>query len=141
MKQSLSFLTIGVNDLQRMRQFYTAVFGWSPVKDSDGIVFYKLNGLMLALFPAGELAEDIGILQDGTGFRRMSMAMNFRSEQEVDEVYRQLQAGGAKGVRAPEKVYWGGYRGYIADPEDNYWELAYNPFLELDDSGNVVSHQ
>jgi hypothetical protein len=25
----------------------------------------------------------------------------------------------------------GVYRGYIADPEDNFWELAYYPFMEM----------
>jgi hypothetical protein len=41
-------------------------------------------------------------------------------------------------VRTPERVFWGGYRGYIADPEDNYWELAYNPFIRVDERGNLV---
>lgn len=25
--------------------------------------------------------------------------------------------------------------------EDNLWEIAYNPFLDMDESGNVVGHK
>ena len=83
----------------------------------------------MALFPADELAEDIGIPQDGHGFKRITLAINFRSEKEVDEAADEMRKKGVKIVLQPERVFWGGYRGYIADPEDNYWELAYNPQL------------
>ena len=141
MKQLLNFLTIGVNDLDKMKSFYKDKFGWETLKDSDGIVFFKLNGFILGLFPANELAEDISIIQDGSGFKRFTMAINYNSEQEVDKTFADLKQKGVKVIREPEKVFWGGYRGYIADIEDNYWELAYNPFLELDENGNVIAHK
>jgi hypothetical protein len=31
-------------------------------------------------------------------------------------------------LKSPEKVFWGGYRGYISDIEGNAIEIAYNPF-------------
>lgn len=140
MKQTLSFLTIGVHDLDKMKNFYENCFGWKPLKDSDGIVFFKLNGFIFGLYPKHDLAHDVGVNQDGTGFKGITMAINFGSETEIDEVFSKLVQKGAKAIKAPEKVFWGGYRGYIADPENNYWELAFNPFLELDSAGNVVSH-
>lgn len=124
-----------------MTGFYKNVFGWTPMKEEGGIVFFKLNGFILGLYPAGELAEDVGTTQNGNGFKRMTLAMNFRSEQEVNEAFALLTSKGAKAVKNPEKVFWGGYRGYIADVEDNYWELAYNPFLEMDEAGNISAHQ
>jgi len=141
MDQRMSFITLGVRDLDAMKAFYNNVFGWIPLKDSDGIVFYKMNGFVLALYPSVELAEEVNTANDGNGFKQFSMSINFKSEQEVDAIFNSLQQKGAKVVRSPEKVFWGGYRGYIADVEGNYWELAYNPFLELDNSGNVKSHQ
>lgn len=141
MDQRITFVTIGVKDLEAMKQFYNTCFGWKPLKDNDGIVFYKLNGMILGLFPANELAEDIGIESDGSGFKQMTLAINLRSEAEVDSAFHSLIANGAVPVLKPEKVFWGGYRGYIADPENNYWELAYNPFLKLDSSGNVITHE
>ncbi len=141
MKQFLTFLTIGVNDLEKMKTFYTEKFGWTPLKDSDGIVFFKLNGIILGLFPKEELAEDIGIPEDGTGFKRVAFASNYNSEDEVDRAFEELRKKEVKIIREPEKVFWGGYRGYIADIENNYWEIAYNPFLVLDETGNVITHK
>lgn len=141
MDARISFFTIGVDDLDRAKKFYTEHFGWKPVKDSDGIVFFKLNGFILGLFPKHELAEDAGVSAEGSGFRGFSMAINMRSEKEVDEVFARLEKSGVSIVRQPEKVFWGGYRGYLSDYEGNLWEIAYNPFLELDASGNVLMHE
>jgi catechol 2,3-dioxygenase-like lactoylglutathione lyase family enzyme len=141
MKQALNFLTIGVTDLDKMKNFYVEKFNWKTLKDSDGIVFFKLNGFILGLFPAEELAEDIGIKNDGEGFKRFALAINCRSEKEVDSMFEDLKQKGVKIIKQPGKVFWGGYSGYIADVEDNYWEIAYNPFLELDAVGSVVTHK
>lgn len=140
MKQLLNFITLGVHDLDKMKSWYKEKFGWKTLKDSDGIVFFKLNGFILALFPADELADDVGVKQDGKGFKRFTLAINYKSEQEVDKAFEDLAKKGVKTIKEPQKVFWGGYSGYIADAEDNYWELAYNPFLEMDDKGNVVTH-
>ena len=78
---------------------------------------------------------------DGRGFKRFTLAINFKTEQEVDKAFDDLKQKGVKIIKAPEKVFWGGYRGYIADIENNLWEIAYNPFLELDSEGNVVTHK
>lgn len=127
--------------MESMKHFYTRVFGWQTLKDDNGIVFFRLNGFILSLYSTDELAEDIAIKPEGTGFKRFSMAVNFASEEMVDEVFAGLEQKGARVVCKPEKAFWGGYRGYIADPEDNYWEIAYNPFLEMDANGNVKGHE
>lgn len=140
LKQRLSFLTFGVKDLEKMKAFYKEVLGWETMKEDGGIVFFKMNGFIFGLFPSDELAEDIGVNGEGAGFKRFSVAINFNSEKAVDEAFDALRKKGVRIVREPEKVFWGGYRGYFADIEDNYWELAFNPFLKLDDEGNVLKH-
>lgn len=141
MKQIVSFITLGVKDLLKMSDFYKNIFGWSTLKEEESIVFFKMNGFILGLFPVDELAKDIGISDNGSGFKRMSFAVNFNSEAEVDEHYLKLLKQGVKIIKPPGKVFWGGYHCYIADPENNYWELAFNPFLVLNDSGEVDTHQ
>jgi catechol 2,3-dioxygenase-like lactoylglutathione lyase family enzyme len=136
----LSLVTLGVHDLDAMKRFYIEKFGWIPLKDSDGIVFFKLNGLLLGLFPKEELAEDAGVPAEGQGFKGFSLAVCLRSEREVDAMFEELEKKGAPIVKKPEKVFWGGYRGYAADVERNLWEIAYNPFMTLDERGGVVSH-
>ncbi len=140
MNQRISFITLGVKNLQNMKSFYTHVFGWTLLKDSDGIVFFKLNGFILGLFPAHELAKDASVSELGNGFKSFSFSINFNSEAEVDQHFNEITSKGAQPLKSPEHVFWGGYSGYISDPEGNLWELAYNPFLEMDEKGNVVHH-
>jgi uncharacterized glyoxalase superfamily protein PhnB len=32
-------------------------------------------------------------------------------------------------VQPADKVFWGGYRGYFADPDGFLWEVCWNPVL------------
>ncbi|RDV13994.1 VOC family protein [Pontibacter diazotrophicus] len=133
MEQRLTLITLGVTNLQRSKAFYQNVFGWQPTAlSTEAVVFFQLNGLQLALFPQESLADDAGVPADGKGFRRFSLAYNVQSEQEVDELVASLEAKGAKVLKQPEKVFWGGYSSYIADPDENLWEIAYNPFIPLE---------
>jgi predicted lactoylglutathione lyase len=43
---------------------------------------------------------------------------------------RQLKEGGVTITKS--------YSGYFADPDGHLWEIAYNPFLEMDAAGNAV---
>ena len=84
---------------------------------------------------AGRILQRAGhveLIKARQGFRGFSLAHNVRSEQEVDELVAQLEYKGARVLKRPEKVFWGGYSSYIADPDDNLWEIAYNPFLPLE---------
>ena len=140
MDQRITIITLGVKNLQRSRDFYQNIFGWQPLDSSnESIVFFQLNGLQLALFPQESLADDAGVPADGKGFRGFSLAHNVHSEKEVDELVASLAAKGVQVLKQPEKVFWGGYSSYVADPDDNLWEIAYNPFLPLDEEGNAGS--
>jgi uncharacterized protein len=138
MQQRLTMITLGVKNLQRSRDFYINVFGWTPTESStEGVIFFQLNGIQLSLFPQEALADDAGVSSEGSGFRRFSLAHNVQSKQEVDELVASLEVKGVKILKQPGNVFWGGYSSYIADPDDNLWEIAYNPFLPLDSDGNI----
>jgi len=140
MEQRITLITLGVKNLQRSRDFYINTFSWKPLETStESIVFFQLNGIQLALFPQESLADDAGVPADGSGFRGFSLAHIVRSEKEVDELVASLEAKGVHVLKQPEKVFWGGYSSYVADPDDNLWEIAYNPFMPLDASGNTES--
>jgi uncharacterized protein len=140
MEQRLSFITLGVSDPEGMKHFYRDKFGWETLKDGDGIVFFRLNGIILGLYPRTDLAADAGVPHPGRGFKGFTLAICLRTVKEVDETFELLSSKGVHVVKEPQKVFWGGYSGYISDPEDNLWEIAYNPFLELDEHGNVKGH-
>lgn len=132
MEQRMNYITLGVNDLQTMTRFYEQQFGWQKAEESnENISFFKLNGVILGLFGRAALADDAGVNAEGSGFKSFTLAYNTRSEAEVGELIAELEAKGVTIVKRPEKVFWGGYSSYIADPEGNLWEIAFNPFLAI----------
>lgn len=139
MQQRLTLITLGVFDLRVSREFYEEKFGWKPLPSSnDDVVFFQLNGIQLSLFPAHSLAEDAGVNEQGSGFKKFSLAYNLSSEREVDELITELHSKGVKVLKKPQKVFWGGYSSYIEDPDGNLWEIAFNPFMTFDTHGNVI---
>lgn len=141
MEQRLSIITLGVADLQKTTAFYTEKFGWKKSPQSnEGITFLQLNGLQLGLYPREKLAEDAQIEAKGNsdGFKGFTLAYCTRTEQEVDDLFADFEAKGVEIVKKPHKVFWGGYSGYIADVDGNLWEIAFNPFLEMDEDGNIL---
>ena len=146
MDQRLTIITLGVSDLPTLSKFYQGL-GWNKTKSSnDNICFFKLNGILLSLYPRDKLAQDAMMLpsaaptEKGT-FKGMTLAYNCKSRKEVDQVFAFLKSKNVKIVKKPQEVFWGGYSGYFVDPEDNAWEVAHNPFLQLDANGNVVDEE
>lgn len=137
MQTRLSFITLGVSDLERSKRFYNDVLGWTPFQDNGGIVMYQLNGMILSLYAQHELMEDAQANNDGRG-SRFTLAQCLRSSEEVDSLFSELKKHGATITKEPQKVFWGGYSGYFADPDGHLWEIAHNPFLEMDAAGNVI---
>ena len=138
MNQHLHIVTLGVRDLETSRKFYTEALGWKQSSaSSEAIIFIQAGGVVLALFPREELAKDALVPSEGHGFAGFTLAYNARSEAEVDELIRDLKAKGVKILKEPQKVSWGGYSSYFADPDGNCWEVAYNPFFPFDENGNL----
>ena len=142
MEQRLTIVTLGIKDLEVSNDFYENKFGWKKTKSSnDNISFFQLNGILLALYPKEKLAEDAGVRHNGSGFKGFSLAFNTRSKKEVDELINKLEGNGVEIVKRPESVVWGGYSSYISDPDENLWEIAFNPYLELDENGNIIKEK
>jgi catechol 2,3-dioxygenase-like lactoylglutathione lyase family enzyme len=135
MKQTISFITLGVSNLPRSRRFYQAL-GWQESKSSQAeIAFFQAGSITFALFERQALAEDANVAAAGNGFPGFTLAHNVESEAAVDTLLAEAAAIGAQLVRPADKVFWGGYRGYFADPDGFLWEVCYNPFMQLDADG------
>lgn len=142
MEQRLTIVGLGVEDLAKSNHFYENILGWKKHPSSnDGISFFKLNGIMFSLYPNDKLAEDAGLAPERSGFKGFSLAYNTRTKEEVDELIHSLKEQGVEIVKPAEEVFWGGYSGYIADPDGFLWEIAYNPFLDMDAAGNAIDPQ
>jgi uncharacterized protein len=137
MEQRLSLVTLGVRDLAQSRGFYERM-GWKAHKASTNeIAFFPANGFVFGLFPRVALAKDAGVLDDGSGFRAVTLAYNTRSKADVDKVMADAERAGGRIVKRPHDTFWGGYSGYFADPDSHLWEVAFNPHWNIRADGTV----
>ncbi len=136
MEQRLSIITLGVSDLKELRAFYDAL-GWEVASEdqAEEIVVYDLISMTLCLYPLDKLAEDAKVKVEPRTYSTITLAYNVRSEEEVDATLEEAVKAGGKLVKPAEKVFWGGYSGYFADPDGNLWEVAHNPFAPLGPNG------
>ena len=138
MRQKFNLITLGVKDFQKSLDFYEKGLGWKKSSSSmEEIAFFSLGGMVLSIYPRTALAEDATVDEKGSGFSGITISYNAKSEAEVDEVLKEAEKLGAKIVKPAQKVFWGGYSGYFSDPDGHLFEVAFNPFWELDELDNV----
>ena len=137
MDQRVSVVTLGVEDLDRARAFYEAL-GWaSPSTPEDGVVFFPGGGMVLALWSRTLLAEDSAVTDPG-GWGGVTLAHNVASPEAVDAVLQEAEAAGATIGRRGASTFWGGYSGVFLDPDGHPWEVAHNPFWQMDEAGAIT---
>ncbi len=138
MTPRINFVTLGVADIARSRGFYERLGLKASSASNESVAFFDVNGVVLALFGHEALAEDAHIEAiPAPAYRGASVAWNANSEAEADQIFAHAIACGATSIKIPEKVFWGGYSGYFADPDNHLWEVAYNPFFPISSEGRV----
>lgn len=139
--QRVSLLTIGAYDLPVLRSFYQKL-GWEETEfSSDNYAAFKTAGVNVTLFPIEELAKDAGIqiTQNSKEFRGVTFAINVDKPEQVDTTIEEIRSIGGRILREPSDAFWGGRTAYFADPENNLWEVAYNPSAVFDERGAMLS--
>ncbi|MCM3627559.1 VOC family protein [Paenibacillus glycanilyticus] len=139
--QRVSLITIGAYDLPSLRAFYQKL-GWKETEtSSDNYAAFLTAGVILSLFPIEELAKDAGVTftQDKQAYRAVSYAINVDEPSQVDSVIEQISEIGGTIFREPSDAFWGGRTAYFADPENNLWEVAWNPTAVFDERGGMIS--
>lgn len=131
MRTQINAITIAAQDLLKLKIFYKDTFGWEIQSESTDIVIFRLkNGLLLSIYKA----EDHARYLNGEPITKeippkTYLTINTGSLKETDELFMELESKQVNIIKRPAKVFWGGYAGIITDPEYNYWELCFNPFL------------
>jgi len=132
-KLKIGIITLGVRDVASSLRFYRDGLGFVAhgYKEGSDHVLFAMEASWLSLYPAGKLAQDAKVSPESSGFARFTLAHNVKSKAEVDQVFAQAIGAGATAKKPPQDVFWGGYSGYFADPDDFLWEVAFNPFIDL----------
>jgi catechol 2,3-dioxygenase-like lactoylglutathione lyase family enzyme len=129
MDARISFITLGVRDLERSTRFYQDVLQLPriPMPPEADVSFFEMGKTWLGLYPRDLLAADAGVPAAGTGFPGFALAHNVRSLPDVDALLNHVASGGGQLIKAGRHTDWGGYSGYFADPDGFLWEVAWNP--------------
>ena len=136
MQQQISVITLGVQELARSKRFYSEGFGWKPVFENEEVVFYQMNGLMLGTWLQRSLEADMqrtSLARPGA----FALAHNVAAREDAAKVIDRLVASGGKLLRPADAPPHGGFRGYVADPDEHAWEIAWNPAWKIDAEGHV----
>ena len=130
MKQRVHLITLGVDDVEKSAAFYDAL-GWERTDTMpDTLIAYDLYGATLGLYNRAKLQDDLGIeLPIGSG--SMTLSCNVRTKEEVKQMLDLAVKCGAKAIKEPYDIFWGGHIAYFSDPNGHVWEIAHNPFSEL----------
>ena len=137
MKPVISLITLGVDNLERSREFYAALGFRISSASQESVCFMQLNNIALSLFPRHLLAQDAMVSEKGSGFKGLTLAQNLESKEAVDRALAEARKAGAEIVKPAQDVFWGGYNGYFADPDGHLWEVAWNPFFPLEEDGTI----
>lgn len=127
MEPRISFVTLGVSDLEVSTRFYEEVLHLPRIETPGDISFFELGKTWLALYPRDLLAADAGVSPKGSGFPGFTLAHNVPSAAGVDSLLAEVEALGGRIVKPGQTAEWGGYSGYFADPDGFLWEVAWNP--------------
>ena len=137
MEQRLSLVTLGTRDLDRSRAFYERL-GWvRSVRTAEGVAFFQMGGMVLALWTRAELAADASVPVEGSGFAAVTLSHNVRTRDEVQTVLDEAVAAGATLLHPAVDREWGGRSGHFADPDGFVWEIAWNPGFPIAEDGSI----
>lgn len=139
--QRVSLITIGAINLPKLRQFYQSL-GWQETEmSSDNYCAFKTAGVILSIFPLEELEKDSGvkISRSPDTYQGVTLAINVDEPNQVDSTIERIRSLGGKILREPSDAFWGGRTAYFADPENNLWEVAWNPSSIFDERGAMIS--
>jgi uncharacterized protein len=116
-------VSIGAGSLERAKRFYVEGLGL-PIDRAEGpfVAFTTEHGRSgLALYSAGPLAFESGLVD---GYRGVAFSCLVDSTEQVDEVMARAERCGGQ-VRQPAgRADWGGYIGYLTDPDGNLWKIV-----------------
>lgn len=139
----ITCICLGVRNMEQSVKFYRDKLGFETdeKRDNPSVIFFNTPGTKFELYPLDLLAKDISeenIPRIGNGFAGITLAYNVESREEVDRVIEKARSAGAKIVKEPQSVFWGGYHAYFADLDGYYWEVAWGPDFKYDEKGMLV---
>lgn len=132
MKIRTTVLCFPVRDLEKALTFYKYVFGLPYILIEDGMITVELPQLSLFLIEKSAFetySEKAGREAAFPGEKApFIVSCALTAKEEVDKALEDApKFGGTLEANASIDESYGGYVGYISDPDGHLWELVYPP--------------
>jgi catechol 2,3-dioxygenase-like lactoylglutathione lyase family enzyme len=118
----LSHGTLESRDLERSRKFYEDFLGLEVIRTSDRSLMIRLGGHHVYAVVENTKKPEMPVLNHN--------GLDVPSREEVDKAHEiavaEKDKWGIKKITRPVDAH-GTYGFYIADPDDNWWEILTNP--------------
>ena len=122
-KKSIGAITLFVEDPERAKRFYQAVFDSQPLLDEETDVMFRLDNTLLFLTRTSEAPRMIAPAeagQPGNGPRHVFAII----VDDVDAVCAELKDKGVALLNGPDDRPWGMRTANFQDPDGYVWEIA-----------------
>lgn len=130
--KNLTSVTLAVKDLQTAQHFYVDGLGF-VADDFEGVNhpmgearFFWFSGMRLGLWPISNMRMDTGanlsLVRSGAVY-----GLSVSSTEEVSMLVQSAVQMGGTLLIEPRENFWGGFSGYITDPDDHIWEVIFDP--------------
>jgi predicted lactoylglutathione lyase len=137
--QRVHMIILGVDDIQKSTQFYSAL-GWIKTDNSNAdFVRIDLGGHAIALLDRAKFGEEVlghPVERDTHPYKGIAFAHFVRRPSEVPEVLaRALRAGGTL-VKPVTRTPWG-INAFFKDPDGYLFEIDYEDSWVFDDDHHL----
>ena len=128
MKATINLITIWVDDLFKMKNFYHKVLGFKIKNELDDYVEFHNEGVRFALCNRKIMTEYSDAFSETSRGQAFELAFPCEKAEDVDLTYSLLINMGAKDIQEPKDMPWQQRTALFADPEGNIHEI----FCELE---------
>jgi predicted lactoylglutathione lyase len=134
----ISLITLDVADVAKSTAFYEQLgFVRSKTAGQESVSFFQARPLVLALWGRDAQRHHAEAAAVWTGNGGIVVAQNVASEDAVDVMMARAEASGARVLKPAAPRHSGAAMTAISPIPTDVWEIAFNPFWELDEDGRV----
>jgi lactoylglutathione lyase len=128
MDPRIALITILTDDVPRLVAFYRDVLGFGVTDDMQSYVEFRSEGVRFSICTRETMYEATGddsFRQPASG-QQFELAFPVPDAAAVDELYDELVARGATGIKEPADMPWNQRTAFFADPDGNIHEIFAN---------------
>ena len=129
MAPTLDFISLVVDDLARAAAFYRDGFGISEesiTAEQDHVRIEFENEVTLVLYARSSFEKQFGDLVASSRAGGVILSRTVEAKNDVEALIRRAISAGGSQAGSPEEQDWGGYAGYLKDPDGHLWEIVWD---------------